>query len=128
MAEKKHVFCYFGSWSKYRPGDGRFDVEDIDPHLCTHAAFGFAGLDKNTFEIKVLDPYNELEENYGRGAYKRFTNMKIKNPQLKTLISVGGWNEGSWDGTPLHCVNSKTNLQDIHKKYQQIITNIFMDK
>ena len=71
------------------------DFEDIDPHLCTHAAFGFAGLDKNTFEIKVLDPYNELEENYGRGAYKRFTNMKIKNPQLKTLISVGGWNEGS---------------------------------
>ena len=88
MAEKKHVFCYFGSWSKYRPGDGRFDVEDIDPHLCTHAAFGFAGLDKNTFEIKVLDPYNELEENYGRGAYRRFTNMKNESQRQYQQITV----------------------------------------
>ena len=62
--------------------------------LCTHAAFGFAGLNRNTYEIRVLDPWNELETNYGKGAYNRFTKLKLINPNLKTLLSVGGWNEG----------------------------------
>ena len=46
------MVCYFGSWSVYRPGDGMFDVEDIDPNLCTHVIFGFAGLGSNN-KIKV---------------------------------------------------------------------------
>jgi len=29
------------------------------------------------------------------GAYRRFTNMKLRNPSIKTLLAVGGWNEGS---------------------------------
>jgi len=91
----KAIYCYFGSWSVYRHGNGKFDVEDIDPFLCTHAAFGFAGLNKNTYEVKVLDPWNELETNYGKGAYNRFTKLKLINPNLKTLLSVGGWNEGA---------------------------------
>lgn len=70
-------------------------MEDIDPFLCTHLAFGFAGLDKSSFQIKVLDPYNELDEDYGKGAYRRFNNLKLFNPNLKTLLSVGGWNEGA---------------------------------
>ena len=90
----KAVYCYFGSWSTYRHGNGHFDVEDIDPFLCTHAAFGFAGLNRNTYEIRVLDPWNELETNYGKGAYNRFTKLKLINPNLKTLLSVGGDSEG----------------------------------
>lgn len=35
-ANGKTVLCYFGSWSVYRHGDGKFDVEDIDPFVCTH--------------------------------------------------------------------------------------------
>lgn len=38
------MVCYYGSWAVYRTGDGKFDVEDIDPQLCTHLIFGFAGL------------------------------------------------------------------------------------
>ena len=86
---------YSVAFSFYRHGNGKFDVEDIDPFLCTHAAFGFAGLNKNTYEVKVLDPWNELETNYGKGAYNRFTKLKLINPNLKTLLSVGGWNEGN---------------------------------
>lgn len=93
--EQKAIYCYFGSWSTYRWASGHFDVEDIDPFLCTHLAFGFAGLNKETFAIKVLDPYNELDENYGKGAYRRFNNLRLLNPNLKTLLSVGGWNEGA---------------------------------
>lgn len=93
--QQKAIFCYFGSWSTYRWASGHFDVEDIDPFLCTHLAFGFAGLNRHSSEIKVLDPYNELDDNWGKGAYRRFNNLKRFNPNLKTLLSVGGWNEGA---------------------------------
>ena len=92
--DDKVIMCYFGSWSTYRWASGRFDVEDIDPFPCTHLVFGFAGLDSNTHEIQALDPYNELEENWGKGAYDRFTNLKNVNPNLVTLLAIGGWNEG----------------------------------
>jgi len=41
-----------------------------------------------------LDEYNDLEENWGKGAFKKFTNLKNINPNLKTLLAIGGWNEG----------------------------------
>ena len=70
--------CYFGSWSVYRSSVGRFDVEDIDPFMCTHIMFGFAGLDPKTYTIRVLDPYNELYDNWGKGAYDRFVDQNIR--------------------------------------------------
>jgi len=88
------MVCYFSSWAVYRPGKGSYDVEDVDPNICTHLMFGFAGLGSN-WEIKVLDPYNELCEDYGQCAYNRFNKLKKKNPGLKTILAVGGWNEGS---------------------------------
>ena len=94
---KKVVMCYFGSWSTWRHGNGFFDVEDIDPFLCTHLVFGFAGLDSSTNKIKVLDTYNELDPGapyWGRGAYRRFTALKETISKLVTLLAIGGWNEG----------------------------------
>ncbi|MPC36078.1 Acidic mammalian chitinase [Portunus trituberculatus] len=88
------MVCYYGSWAVYRPGDGMFDVEDIDPNLCTHLIFGFAGLGSNN-KIKVLDPWNELCDDYGLCAFDRFTALKKKNTNLVTILAVGGWNEGS---------------------------------
>ncbi|WP_370465945.1 glycosyl hydrolase family 18 protein, partial [Salmonella enterica] len=54
------MVCYFSSWARYRPGDGMFDVDNIDPFLCTHIIFAFTGLSNHTWEIEVLDPWNEL--------------------------------------------------------------------
>lgn len=88
------VVCYYGSWAVYRPGDGKYPVENIDPHLCTHLVYGFAGLGSD-HKIRSLDSWNDLEDNYGKGAFKRFTALKKQNPKLKTLIAIGGWNEGS---------------------------------
>ena len=59
--------CYYGSWAVYRPGLGKFDVEDIDPFLCTHVLYTFAGLQSSTGTIVSLDPYNDLYDNYGKG-------------------------------------------------------------
>lgn len=87
------IVGYYGSWATYRPGNGEFHVENIDPNLCTHLIYAFAGLDETTNQIRSLDPYNDLEENYGKGAYKRFNALKNRNPNLKSLIAIGGWNE-----------------------------------
>ena len=93
-AEKKKVVCYFASWSVYRAGAGKFDVEDIDPFICTHVIYSFAGLGENNTIIS-LDPENDFNENNGRGALLRFTGLKNQNPELKTLLALGGWGEGS---------------------------------
>ncbi|XP_076042468.1 chitotriosidase-1-like [Oratosquilla oratoria] len=87
------MVCYYGSWAVYRPGQGKFDVEDIPPELCTHIVYGFAGLRSN--RIIALDPWNDLYEEFGKGAYERFTGLKKQNPTLKALLAIGGWNEGS---------------------------------
>ncbi|XP_030388385.1 acidic mammalian chitinase [Scaptodrosophila lebanonensis] len=90
----KHVVCYFGTWSTYRPSPGKFDVENIDPFLCTHLVYAFLGIEENG-DVRIIDPYLDLEDNSGRGNIKKFNSLKLKNPTLKTLAAIGGWNEGS---------------------------------
>ncbi|XP_017051575.1 acidic mammalian chitinase [Drosophila ficusphila] len=90
----KKVICYQGTWSVYRPGLGKFGVEDIDPFLCTHLIYAFLGIEE-TGQLRVIDAYLDLEDNSGRGNIKSFNALKLKNPVLKTLVAVGGWNEGS---------------------------------
>lgn len=65
-------------------------MESINPFLCTHLIYAFAGLDHN-HKIKSLDPTTDVAHH----AYERFNKLKTTNPALKTLISIGGWNEGS---------------------------------
>lgn len=93
-AEGKKVVCYVGTWAVYRPGNGRFDIEHIDPFLCTHLMYGFFGINEDA-TVRVIDPYLDLEENWGRGHIKRFVGLKNVSPTLKTLAAIGGWNEGS---------------------------------
>ena len=39
--------CYFSNWAQFRVGDANFEVEDIDPTLCSHILYGFAGVENN---------------------------------------------------------------------------------
>ncbi|CAG0892416.1 unnamed protein product [Darwinula stevensoni] len=96
MTSGKIFVGYYGSWAVYRPGDGKFDVEQIDPTLCTHLVYAFAGAGQDN-KIKVLDPWNDIVDASGSGkdAYRRFNALKKRSPGLKTLLAVGGWNEGS---------------------------------
>ncbi|EDW62152.2 chitinase-3-like protein 1 [Drosophila virilis] len=93
-APGKRVVCYQGTWSVYRPKEGKFGVEDIDPFLCTHLVYAFLGI-KESGELRIIDPYLDLEDNSGLGNIKKFNALKLKNPTLQTLVAVGGWNEGS---------------------------------
>lgn len=61
---KQEVVCYLGSWAVYRPGEGKFSIENIDPTLCTTLIYAFVGLNETTNTIKSLDPeydYNKSE-------------------------------------------------------------------
>ena len=86
-AEDRQVVCYYGSWAKYRPGDGLFVVSDIDPTICTHLVYAFAGLTNN--EITMPDLPNDDT------SFKELVALKNVNPNLKVTIAIGGWNEGS---------------------------------
>nr|CAD7429086.1 unnamed protein product [Timema monikensis] len=68
------VVCYFASWSLTRTGDDQYRIEDIDSSLCTHVIYAFADL---------------------ANGYNRLNRLKQQNPNLKTLIAVGGGSAGS---------------------------------
>ncbi|XP_072764970.1 chitinase-3-like protein 1 [Anoplolepis gracilipes] len=91
---EKKIVCYFGSWSVYRPAGGKFDISYILPQLCTHMIYTFVGITP-AGEIKILDPWQDLTEDYGKGGFKRFNDLRKLSPGTKTLIAIGGWNEGS---------------------------------
>ena len=65
-------------------GDGYFTVDYIDPHLCTHFIYYNANIDSENYTIKIR--YVDIDiDNKG---YEVFTALKLKNPNLKVMISV----------------------------------------
>lgn len=81
--------CYHTNWSQYRPGAGKFNPENIDPHLCTHLVYSFAKIAQDN--TLAMFEWNDDK------LYPRFNNLKKKNPGLKTLLAVGGWNHENYN-------------------------------
>ena len=113
--------CYFGGWAFYRHGDGKYDVKDIDPTLCTHGYYGFAKMDNISWVLAPYDPWYDLGpsdcEPYqcNFNSYRRFVKLSEKNPNFIPILSIGGWSAGSGDfsvmaGDP---VKKKTFLNSI---------------
>ncbi|XP_067324124.1 chitinase-3-like protein 1 [Anolis sagrei] len=79
------LVCYFTDWSQYHDGLGRFTPDDIDPLLCTHIIYAFANISDN----QIASKQNDMK------TYDSIRRLKVKNPTLKTLLSVGGYSTGS---------------------------------
>ncbi|UXY14266.1 glycoside hydrolase family 18 protein [Chitiniphilus purpureus] len=79
------VVAYYISWGAY----GRdFLPYDIDASKVTHINYAFANIKDG--EVVVGDPGVDTG---GKNNFETLQRLKKKNPNLRTLISVGGW---SW--------------------------------
>ncbi|XP_059150015.1 chitotriosidase-1-like [Physella acuta] len=88
------VFCYYSSFAQTRQGSGNYLPEHIDPHLCTHIIYAFVDISPDGSD---LVPFNRNDQ----GLYARTLALKEKNPDLKVLLAVGGWQIGSKPFIPM---------------------------
>lgn len=56
----KLVVCYISTWAVYRPTKGQFNLDNIDPNLCTHAIYAFSGLDATSDTIKSMGNFPKI--------------------------------------------------------------------
>ncbi|CAF1099853.1 unnamed protein product [Rotaria sordida] len=98
-SQSKFVYrrvCYFANWAAKRTDNiSRLIPEDIDPFLCTHINFAFG----KVLESLILAPYEEDDLKgwtlNSKGMYERLLTLKEINPDLRILLSVGGWTHAS---------------------------------
>ncbi|XP_077267426.1 uncharacterized protein LOC143900217 isoform X2 [Temnothorax americanus] len=95
IAERR-IVCYYTNWSVYRPGTAKFSPQNINPYLCTHLIYAFGGFTKEN-ALRPFDKYQDIE----KGGYAKFTGLKTYNKNLKTMLAIGGWNEGSSRFSPM---------------------------
>uniref|UniRef100_A0A3Q3T4C4 Acidic mammalian chitinase n=1 Tax=Mastacembelus armatus TaxID=205130 RepID=A0A3Q3T4C4_9TELE len=82
LASSSRLVCYYNSLAENRAENGQFTISDIDPNQCTHLIFAFS--DINDANKLVPNSATDLQR------YQSFNGLKTRNPQLKTLLAVGG--------------------------------------
>ena len=92
LLNTEKIVCYWGTWAAYRPGNGQFTFEHIDPTICTHIVYSFFGATADG-SVKFLDDW--LDNHKDGGYMKHFIELKSMNPNVKLLASIGGWNAES---------------------------------
>ncbi|MEE6508382.1 hypothetical protein FKM82_020867 [Ascaphus truei] len=92
------LVCYFTNWSQYRPAPSTYWPADVDPQLCTHIIYAFASMKDHK-----IAPYEVNDEE----LYQQINALKQQNPQLLTLLAIGGWTFGTQKFTAM--ASSPTN-------------------
>lgn len=100
------IFCYWGTWSYYRTGNGQFRAEHIDGSQCTHIMYAFFGISA-AGNVRILDSNLDIVQR----NIQKTVELKLKWPHLKIIASVGGWNEGS---TVFSAVAKDANLRETY--------------
>ncbi|XP_038676378.1 chitotriosidase-1-like isoform X1 [Scyliorhinus canicula] len=85
------LICYFTNWAQYRPGIAKFMPENIPPCLCSHLIYAFAII--NNKHNVVTKEKNDV------ALYTKFNGLKKKNPNLKTLLAIAGFDPRRFNKT-----------------------------
>lgn len=51
LAGTMHRVCYVANWSRFRSGEAKFQIEYIDPYMCSHIIYAYATIDDTKPEI-----------------------------------------------------------------------------
>ena len=82
QVDNRRVVCYYANWAVYRQGTAKFSPQNINPYLCTHLIYAFAGLGKDD-KIQTFDKYQDLEkgnkEIFSSSLYHKRCNSFCKN-------------------------------------------------
>lgn len=90
------VIGYYPAWTA-----GRYPLADIPAAKLTHVNYAFAKVSPD-FKLQMIDPQAATERVYPddcaeagckHGLFNQITLLKRKHPQLKFIISVGGWTD-----------------------------------
>jgi chitinase len=96
---KPWVVGYFAEWSIYQR---KYNVADIPADKLTHINYAFAKIVDG--ECALADSYAAIDKAYPedkegqgilRGNFKQLQVLKEKHPDVRTLISVGGWTQSA---------------------------------
>ncbi|KAI3650015.1 hypothetical protein MP228_005647 [Amoeboaphelidium protococcarum] len=101
----KRVVAYFISWGIYAR---KYLATDIPADKITHLNYAFAKISQDgQFEVQIGDSWSDIQYMYPGMSWNDppevvkgnigYINgeLKLKNPHLKTFISIGGW---TWSG------------------------------
>ena len=84
QTSSRKIVGYYAAWAAY---SGYFPNQ-INANKLTHINYAFANISS---DLKLTLGYPDIDQN----NFKILNSLKQTNPNLKTLISVGGW---SWSG------------------------------
>uniref|UniRef100_A0A2I3GW43 Chitotriosidase-1 n=2 Tax=Nomascus leucogenys TaxID=61853 RepID=A0A2I3GW43_NOMLE len=79
------LVCYFTNWAQYRQGEARFLPKDVDPSLCTHLIYAFAGMTNH--QLSTIEWNDETLYQEFNGLKKMFTDMVATANNRQTFVN-----------------------------------------